>query len=428
MQVTTEQLSPTKVKLTIKAEPGELQGVKDQTLRALAKDMKVAGFRAGKIPLPIVEKNANPAILQQEFLEQAMNLLYGGALEKEGLRPVAQPEANVAKFVPFDTLEMSAEVEVIGKVKPADYKKLKVTKDKVEVSKKDLDDVLKQLQIREAKKNDVDRAAADGDQVWIDFSGVDAKTGDPIAGADGKQYPLVIGSNTFIPGFEPQLVGMKAGDEKTFQITFPADYGVTALQKKKVEFTVLATKVQEVVEPKLDDDFAATVGPFKNLDELKEDIKKQVTFEKENRADREYENKLLDEIVAKSKAEIPDSLIEEEIDRLERDERQDLTYRGQTWQEHLDQEGVTEKEHREKKRAEAERRVKAGLVLAEIAELEKVDVTREELESRLAALKTQYTDKQMQAELDKPENRREIASRLLTEKTVQALVGYASAK
>lgn len=404
-----------------------MQSVKERTLRALGKDLKLAGFRPGKAPLPIIEKNLNPASLQQEFLERAMNEMYGAALDSEKLRPVVQPQADVKKFVPFDSLEVTVEVEVIGEIKLSDYQKIKLPKEKVEITDKDMDDVIKQLRIREAEKQDVERAAKEGDQVWIDFAGVDAKTKEPIQGADGKQYPLVLGSDTFIPGFEPELIGLKAGDNKTFTITFPADYGVSSLQKKKVEFTVTVTKVQEVVEPELNDEFAAKIGPFKNMDELKADITKQIEYEKQSRADREYESKLLEQITDAAKADIPDALIEGEIDRLEKDERQDLTYRGQTWQEHLKAEGVTEAEHRAKKREEAERRVKAGLVLAEIAEAEKIDVTLEELNERLAGLRAQYQDKQMQAELDKPENRREIASRLLTEKTIQKLVAYASA-
>lgn len=428
MQLTKEQLSPTKIKLKLAADAEMLKAVKDQALRALARNMKVAGFRPGKIPLPVVEKNLDPAMLQSEFVERALNRLYSTALDEYKLRPVAQPKADIKKFVPFDTLEAELEVEVIGDIKLPDYKKIKLAKEKVEVTDEDMDNVLKQLRIREATKNDVDRAAKDGDQVWIDFKGVDPKTKEPVKGADGTQYPLVLGSNTFIPGFEPELIGLKAGDEKTFVVTFPADYGVSALRKKKVEFTAKVTRVQEVVEPELNDNFAALIGPFKSLDELKKDIRSQIEYEKQNRANREFENQLLDQIVDKTTAAIPDRLIEDEVDRLEREEKQDLIYRGQTWQDHLDQEGVSAEEHRTQKRPEAERRVKAGLVLGEIAEAEKIDVTLDELNQQLAALKAQYQDKQMQAELDKPETRREIASRLVTEKTIQQLAGYSTAQ
>lgn len=428
MQVTKQYLSPTKVKLTIIAGDDLLKSVKEQTLRALAKDMKIPGFRPGKLPLPIVEKNADPNLLQSEFVDRAMNQMYGLALDQEKLRPVARPEANVTKFVPFDSLEIEAEVEVIGVITLPDYKMVRIAVEPVEVTAKDLSDVLDQLRVREAEKKNVERSAKDGDQVWIDFKGVDPKTGDPVQGADGEQYPLVLGSNTFIPGFEPKLIGMKAGEDKVFPIIFPDDYGVSSLQKVNVEFSVTVTKVQEVVRPELNDEFAAKIGPFKNMDDLKTDIEGQINYEKQLRSDREYQSRLLENLTDAATVEIPDALINEEIDRLEKDERRDVVYRGQTWQEHLTSEGVTEAEHRTKKRPEAEKRVKAGLVIAEIAEAEKLDITAEELDGRLNSHKAQHSDKAMRIELEKPENRREIASRLLTEKTIALLVGYASSK
>ncbi len=428
MQVTTKQLSDTKVQLTLEADADQLQKAKEQTLRAIAKDMKLPGFRPGKAPLQLVEKSANSSVLQSDFMERAMNVMYGQALDQENLRPVAQPQVTVKKFVPFTTLEIEAEVEVIGKVTLTDYKKIKKTKEAVKVTAKDVDEVIAQLQTREAEKKDVERAAKDGDQIVIDFTGVDAKTGEPIGGADGKDFPLALGSNTFIPGFEPNLIGLKAGDEKIFTITFPADYGVTTLQNRNVEFSVTTKKVQEMVKPKADDAFAAKIGPFKVVGELKDDIKKQLTAEKENQATRDHEEAILNEVSDKSKVAIPASLIEQEIARMEADERQNLAYRGQTWQEHLEAEGVTEEEHREQKREQATRRVKAGLVLAEIAEQEKIMITPEETDVRIQLLKGQYQDKAMQAELNKPENRREIASRLLTEKTIEKLVSYATSK
>lgn len=426
MQVTRSNLSDTKVKLTLVADQQQLDAAKQQTLRALSKDIELPGFRRGKVPLELVEKNSNPSLLQQDFLERVMNVMYGQALDNEKLRPVAQPQVTVTKFVPFTTLEIEAEVEVIGSVKLMDYKKAKLAKESVKVTAEDVKAVIKQLQTREAERKDVDRAAKNGDQVVIDFAGVDARDGKPINGADGHNYPLVLGSNSFIPGFEPNLIGMKAEEEKTFDITFPDDYGVESLQKRKVTFTVKVHKVQEIVEPKADDGFAAKIGPFKTLDELKADIKKQLAAEKQHQADRSYEEQLLNLVADESEVAIPESLVDAEIARMEASERQELGYRGQTWQEHLESEGVTEEEHREKNREQATRRVKAGLVLAEVAEKESVDVTKDELDLRLQLLKGQYQDKAMQVELDKPENRREIASRLLTEKTVAKLVGYAS--
>jgi trigger factor len=428
MHVTKKNLSDTKVQLVLVADAEQLTAVKEETLKHVAHDVRLPGFRQGKAPLSLVEKNVKPATLQTEFLDRALNKLYIAALEEQKLRPVAQPQVKIQKFVPFETLEVELEVEVVGAIKLADYKKIKLPRTPVKVTAKDVEGVIEQLKKREAEKKDVDRPAKTGDQVWIDFKGVDAKTKEPISGADGKDYPLLLGSDTFIPGFESNLIGAKTGQEKTFTLTFPKDYGVKTLQDRKVEFTVTVTKVQEVIEPKVDDAFAAKAGPFKSLEEMKADVKKQLQSEKEYQADREYTDELLTKITKDSKVAVPEVLVAEQVDRLVNEQKQNIMYRGTTWKEFLEGQGLTEEKYREQLRPDAEMRVKAGLVLGEIAEAEKIFVTPEELEIRLQLLKAQYPDEKMQGELQKPESRREIASRMVSEKTVEKLVSYATAK
>jgi len=424
MQVKKEQLNPTKLKLTVSADPAELDNIRQGVLKQLGREAKVPGFRPGKAPEALLEKQLDPALLQSEFLEQAVNFLYVNAVQQNNLRPAAQPTISVTKFVPFSTLEFTAELEAVGDIKLPDYKKMKLAEKPVEATAKDVEEILENLRERSAEREEVKRAAKSGDEATIDFKGVDAKTEAAIEGAEGSDYPLALGSKTFIPGFEDEIIGVKPGEEKTFTLTFPKDYGVKDLQNRKVKFTVKVKKVQELKKPKLDDAFAATVGPFKSLSELKADIKKQLTAERKREARQAYDNELLEKIAQKSQIAIPDALIEEEIDRLEEEEKRDLVYRGQTWQEHLDAEGVTAEAHREQKRAAAELRVKAGLVLGEIADKENVTVTPEELEIRIQLLKGQYTDPTMQAELDKPENRRDIHSRMMAEKTLDKLREY----
>ncbi len=427
MQVTKKNLSDTKVQLILAADAELLQSAKEETLKEFAKNAKVQGFREGKAPLAMVEKQVDPARLQTEFIEHAMNRLYAAALDQERLRPVEQPKVKVTKFVPFDTLEIEAEVSIVGDISLPDYKKVKIAKEKVAVTAKDVDAVIADLRAREADKKDVDRASKNGDMVVIDFKGTDAKTNEAIAGADGKNYPLSLGSNTFIPGFEPELLGLKAGEEKTFTVTFPKDYGTTSLQNRKVTFAVSVKKVQEATEPKLDDAFATKVGPFKTVAELKDDIKKELASRKEQQNEQAYADEVITKITEKAKVAIPDVLIDEQVERIERDLRQDLMYRGQTWQEYLKAEDLTEEAYRKKQRPTAEMRVKAGLVLSEISEKEKIDLSAEELDAQIAQLKAQYPDAAMQAELAKPETRRTIASRMLTDKTIAKLTAYASA-
>lgn len=424
MRIHKTDISKTETKLDIAADIKELSAAKDRVLKKLSSQVTVPGFRSGKVPLNLVERNVNANTLQSEFLDDVLTHLYRAALKEYDLRPVSDPQLAIKKFVPFTELECEITVQIFGEVKLADYSKIKLQPKAVKVEDKEIDEVITALSKRMAEKKDVTRASKDGDQVWIDFKGTDAK-GKPVKGADGKDYPLSLGSNTFIPGFEANVVGMKPGESKTFTIPFPKDYGVKALQGKKVTFEVTLTKVQEVIEPKIDDEFAKSAGPVQTVAELKADIKKELQSQKEREANTQLENELIEELVKRSKVDIPKSLVDEQIDRAEAEEKQNLAYRGQTWQEHLDEEGVTEEEHREQKRAAAEQRVSAGLILSEIAEKEKIEIAPEELESRMQMLKSQYTDPAMLEQLDQPDSRREIGARMMTEKTLYMLVNGA---
>jgi len=425
MQLKRDNVSPTRIKLTITGETADLEPIKEALLQQLSAGVKVPGFRPGKAPANLVEKHIDQNVLQSELLDEAINKLYVDAVEQTGVRLVSQPEIAVTKFVPYETLEFTAEADMIGKIKLPDYKKIKVKAQPIEVTAKDVTEVLNNLALRGATKKAVERPAKKDDEVTIDFKGTDTKTKEPIDGADGSNYPLTLGSNSFIPGFEDELIGLKPGDHKTFDITFPADYGAKALQKRKVTFEVTVHSVNEVTPAKLDDAFAATLGPFKTLAELKADIKKQLQAERQQEAQRQQDNEMMELIAAKTTVELPKALVEEEMERMEEEEKRNVVYRGQTWQEHLDAEGMTAEEHREKQRPGAELRVKAGLILGEISQVEDINVTPSELDMRMELLKGQYaSDAQMQEELNKPENRRDIMSRMLTEKTLDRLRSY----
>lgn len=426
MQIKKEQLSPTKFKLTLAADQALLDEVKHAVLTDLAKTTRIQGFREGKAPLSMIEKSVDSQTLQTEVLQQAVNRLYFEAVSQDRLRPVAQPQISITKFVPFTELEVVAEVEAVGEVKLPDYKKVKLAKPEVKVEAGDISKVVEDLRGRMAEKKSVERAAKDGDEVVIDFKGEDAKTHEAIGGADAKDYELVLGSASFIPGFEDELVGLKKGQDKTFTLAFPKDYGVASLQNRKVEFKVTVNDVKELTKPKADDDMAKKAGPFQSMTELKADIKKQLVDERRRQRDQEYENRLLESLAGKTKVDLPESLIDEEISRQTEQLKQNLMYRGQTWQDYLKAEGLTEETYQQAQKPGAELRVKAGLMLSEIAEQEGIKVTDQELDLRLQLLKGQYRDEAMRAELDKPEARQEIANRLLTEKTVAMLTDSAA--
>lgn len=425
MQINRTDKSPTQIILLISADQRDLTPIKDHVLGRFASKVKVPGFRVGTAPAALVEKQIDQRALADEFIEHALNQLYSRAIDQEKLRPASKPEVKIKKFVPFTDLEFEAEMEIIGPIKLPDYKKIKLAKRPAEVTITEVNSVIKSLQQRMAKRQEVNRPAKKGDEVVIDFKGID-KEGKPVAGAEGKDYPLLLGSGNFIPGFEEHLMDMKAGDEKEFTIMFPKDYPVKTLQGTDITFSVEIKKVNEMKQPKVDDDFASKAGPVKTVAELKSDIKKQLKAEKQVQTERQYENELVKIIVDKSEVNVPSGLVDEQIIQAEENEKRDLLARGQTWQEHLASEGITEEQHRERQRPDVEFRVKASLVLSEVAEQEDITITPEELGIRIKILKGQYQDPQMQAELDKPENQRGIASQLMTEKTVAKLVEYST--
>lgn len=389
------------------------------------KNVKVPGFRVGKAPAQMIEQNINQQAFLDEFMEHALNELYRRAVDDESIRPISQPKVEIKKFVPYTTMEFTAETDILGPIKLPNYKTIKVAKKKPEVTAKEVDEIIENLRTRAAERAEVNRAAKEGDELTIDFEGKD-DDGQPIPGGAGQDFPIILGSKTFIPGFEENLTGLKNGETKEFKIRFPKDYAAAGLRDKPVTFKVTVKRVNEMKKPKLDDSFAASAGPFKTVKEVKDDIKKQLLAEKQNQSTIDHQNEIVRKIAEKTQMEAPAALVNDEVMRLEEQEKQNLAYRGQTWQEHLDIEGVTEDEHRKRHQPEAEERVKVGLILSEIANKEGLTVTPEELELRLQLLRGQYQDEQMRAELDKPENQRDIQARLLTEKTLALLTDYAA--
>mgnify|MGYP000982407075 CR=1 FL=1 len=427
MQVKRENVSETKVTLTIQLGIEELVHAKQHELQEQAKTMKVTGFRPGKAPLSVVEKQLDQNRLQAEVINHAINDFYGQVLDEQKLRTLDQPQIEVTKFVPFTELEFVATVEVMPEIKLGDYKKIKKAVPKVTITAKEVADVLENLRTRSAVKEDSDKPAKKGDDVTIDFEGKDAK-GELVAGASGKGYPLGLGSGSFIPGFEEGLIGAKKGESRELKLEFPKDYHAKNLAGTKIDFTVTINNIQAVTLPALDDKFAASLGSFTKLEDLKKDIKQQLTEQKELEATNKLKDEIVEELVKKSKMTLPEILVNDQIAMLEQDFNQNLIYRGITKAEYLSQEGYkTEDDWRDKElKPQAERRVSVGMVLAQVAEAEDLKVEAEEVANQINLYKQQY--QQSAAEFDKPEMQREVASRILTEKTVDLLYKLATKK
>lgn len=423
MKTVVKNLSDTKVILTVSLDEAELAAAEKVALTKLARDIKVPGFRKGKVPASVAEKHINPNALQEQTLENALSKAVAEAFINEKLQALDRPQVEVKKFVPGKELEFTAETEIVPPVKLGNYKKLKAKKSVIKVDSKEVDEIIERIRQNYVEKSEVKRAAKNGDEAIIDFIG--KKDGVAFDGGSAKGYELKLGGKQFIPGFEEGIIGHKAGDEFDLNLKFPEDYHAENLAGSEVIFTVTLHKVNELKLPELNDEFAAKCGPFTEVKELKADIKREVTAQKEREANERLKDDLVGELTESSKVALPELLIEDQIRSIEQDLMQNLSYRGLTLESYLKTQGFKDKGDWQKKEARpaAEKRVKAGLVLAELSKELKIEVSHDELDAQISAFKQQYgKDEKTAAQFDNPEVHRNIANRMITDKTVDKLV------
>lgn len=423
MKTTVKKLSDTNVCLTITLGADELNAAEQVALTKMARDLKVPGFRKGKVPVSVAAKHVNPMALQEQVLDNALSKAVAEAFMNEKLQALERPSVEVKKFVPNQEVEFTAEATVVPPVKLGDYKKLKAKAQTVKVEAKDVDEIIKRMQQNFVDKTEVKRAAKDGDEVIIDFVG--KKDGVAFDGGSAKDFALKLGGGQFIPGFEEGVVGHKAGETFDLDLEFPKDYHAENLAGAKVMFSVTLHKVNELKLPELNDEFAAKCGPFTDIKELKADIKREITAQKEREAKEKLKDELVAELADNSKVALPELLIDDQMRSIEQDLMQNLSYRGLTMDSYLKTQGFKDKADWQKKEARpaAEKRVKAGLVLAELSKELGVEVSREELDAQISTFKQQYgKDAKLAARFDDPNVHRDIANRMITDKTIDKLV------
>ena len=424
MKTTIKHPTDTTVLLTISLEPSELEAAEQVALTKLARDLKVPGFRKGKVPVGVAAKNVDPNVLQEQTLENALSKAVADAFTSEKLQALERPAVEVKKFVPGSELEFTAEAQVVPPVKLGDYKKLKAKQEKVAVKAEEVNDIITRMQENFATKTAVERKAKLGDETLIDFEG--KKDGVAFDGGTAKDYELKLGGGQFIPGFEEGIVGHKPGETFDVDLKFPKDYHVDDLAGADVVFTVKLSEVREIVLPKLDDEFAAKCGPFTDVDQLKGDIKREITTQKEREASEKFKDALVGEVTDSSKVALPELLVEDQLRSIEQDIKQNLTYRGISMDDYLKTQGF--KDHDDwmarEARPAAEKRVKAGLVLAELSKDLKIDVSHDELSAQIDQMKQQYgaQDPNVAKQFNDPNVHRDIANRMITDKTVEKLI------
>ena len=423
MKTTVKNLSETKVEVTITIGASELADAEKVALTKLSNTVKVPGFRKGKVPASIAAKNIDPQALQEQLLDDAISKAVAESFIAEKIQALERPTVDIKKYVPGESLEFVAEVDVLPEVKLGDYKKLTAKAEKVSVTAKEIDEILERMRTGLAEKKEVTRAAKDGDETVIDFVG--KRDGVAFDGGTGTDYTLKLGSGQFIPGFEEKIVGHKAGETFDIDLAFPEDYHAKELAGADVTFTVTLKKVTAAELPKIDDELAKKAGPFETIAELKDDIKREITAQKEKEAGEKLRDSLISELIEKSNVPVPTILVEDQMRSIEQDFAQNLTYRGLDLDTYLTANGFpNEEEWREKEvKPAAERRTQAGLILSELTKAEKITATDDEIDEHVGVHKQQYANNpEALKQFDTPEVRRDIANHYLTEKTIERLV------
>lgn len=423
MKYTTKKLTDTRTKIVVTLEQPEIKKAKTLALKHLAPQVKIAGFRKGKVPANLVEKNIDPTTLANEVIEHAINAAINEIAEKEDYRILDRPDVDVKDFNPYESIEFEAEMDLLPDIKLGDYKNLGVKREAIKLDPAEIDEVVGRLRQQLAEKKSVERAAQDGDEVVIDFAG--KKDGEVFDGGTSSDYTLTLGSHTFIPGFEEAIVGHKPGDQFDVPLTFPEDYHAEHLKGAEVVFETKLTTVNEVVMPEVDDEFAKKSGGFETVAELNADITRELTQQKEKSVDDNYKDALVEALVKVSHVPVPQLLVDDQVQSIERDALQNLMYRGMTADQYIASQGYKDlDEWREKEfKLAGERRVQAGLVLAELSKAEDIRVGQDELIARHDAMVAQYQNNpEAVKQLDSPDSRRDLANRLLTEKTVDRLI------
>lgn len=395
MSLQVEKLEKNMAKLTIEASAEELEKAIAGAYQKNKGKLSVPGFRKGRVPREMAEKMYGKEIFYEDAANALIPEAYEAALADCDLEIVSQPNVDVVQLEAGKPFIFTAEVALKPEIELGKYKGVKVESIDISVVDEEIEAELNKERENNARTISVeDRAVKDGDMTVIDFEGfVD---GIAFEGGKGEDYPLTIGSGAFIPGFEEKLVGAKIGEETDVLVTFPEDYQAEDLKGKEATFKCTVKEIKEKELPELDDEFASEISEFETLAEYKEDIKKNLTAKKEAEAKNKKEDAVIDAIIADSKMEIPDAMIETQQKRMAEDFAQRVSSQGLSIEQYFQFTGLTPEKFLEQMKPQAEKRIQSSLVLEAIVAAENIKASEEEYEEELVRMAGMYN-----MELDK---------------------------
>ena len=424
MKVTVENGENQQVTLTIEVEAAEVNKAVDQACKRLANRVSIPGFRKGKAPRLIVERHVGKDAVLQEAFDIVAPKALSKAFDEQKIDPVTRPSVDIETLEEGKDLVFKATVTPRPEVKLGDYKGLNVPKNEVNITDEDVEKQLKTFQDRQGKLVDAPEGAEvkDGDFTTLDFKGfVD---GEAFDGGEGKDYPLQIGSNSFIPGFEDQLVGAKIGEERDVNVKFPEEYHAKELAGKDATFkcTIRSIKTKEL--PAIDDELAKKVSKFETLDELKADIRKNLEENAERTAENDQKSAAIEMATNNITVDIPAVMIDNRVTAMIQEMAMRLEQQGMKLEQYLQYAGTDIAKLREQYRETAEKNVKTDLMLEEVAKAEDIKVEAKDLDEEVAAMAAAYgaTPQQVQKIIKEQGRIGDLAASVLRKKTAQFII------
>ena len=378
-----EKKEKNQVALSIVVAADVFEAACEKSYRKNVRNINIQGFRQGKAPRKIIEKLYGPEVFYDDAMNECIPDAYEAAVAEAGLKVVSQPSITEVDVKDGEFL-FTAVVFVKPEVSVKDYKGIEAEKEEVAVSAEDVEAELARMQTRNARQVSVEREAKKGDVVNLDFEGfVD---GVAFEGGKGEKFDLELGSGMFIPGFEEQLEGKNVGDECDVNVTFPEEYNEKSLAGKPAVFKCKINEIKENQKPELDDEFAKDVSEFDTIAELKADIEKKMVESKQSSADTAFQERVMDKVIENMEAEIPDAMVETQLDRVAEDFSYRLAMQGMEFESYLKMTGMDMNQFRSVFAPQALRQVKIRLALEKIAELEGMDITEEDLNAEFDKL------------------------------------------
>lgn len=418
MQVSVETTSGLERRITVGVPAEQVDQEVDKRLRDAAKKVRINGFRVGKVPMKVVKQRFGAGI-RQEVLGEVINRTYFEAIQKEDINPAGMPSIDTKKDQEGEDLEYVATIEVYPEVDLPDFSSFSITKPVASVEDSDVDKMIENLREQQASWEEVDRAAKDGDQVVIDFRGT--KDGEEFQGGSAEQRPLVLGSNSMIPGFEAGIDGMKAGDERTLELTFPEDYHSEELKGAAVEFQVKVHTVSEQKLPELDDEFFEKYGVEEGgFEKFKSEVRSNMERELKNAQKSLVKNQALDELYKAKDVDLPKALIANEIDSM----RQQMMQQFGGAAKNMDMRSLLPDNMFEE---QAQKRVALGLLVGEIIKKESIKPDEEKVKEAIEQVAATYHEPEavVQYYSSNREARANIEAMVLEDQVVEQIVAQA---